>query len=319
MSIYETLWDTFRTEYSELPTDVVFNVIENIEVEEGDIENYKAANIVAHKFLLAGVSPVFRKEFFGPLKETGTIVIKETTIEAFTLMINYIYKPTETFDIANIKSPQTLFQVLNLAERYQIIPLVKKVEVVLESLKITSSNLLTTAATAKQYEMFPNASSKVLNNCSNFLDVNLKTADDVYYFLLKSQSSSPDTDPLIIFELMRSIAKCPNCGTIMRECLNGKVASGTLKVGTIVQQEDVTNGCGFECWNSFNSFGSIPNNSWIGVAQIQRADTNNSTSSFGFGTITYGLKCLYHNREGGPSFQMNGITKRLKYACKYKK
>ena len=48
----------------------------------------KTAHIKAYKFILAGVSPVFRKKFFGPSKDN--VEIKETTIEAFTTLINYI-------------------------------------------------------------------------------------------------------------------------------------------------------------------------------------------------------------------------------------
>ena len=65
--------------------------------------------------LLAAVSPVFRQEFFGPLATSqDTIDIKETTIEAFSTMIKYIYHPGVMKDIG---CPQLLCQMLNLAER----------------------------------------------------------------------------------------------------------------------------------------------------------------------------------------------------------
>ena len=41
--------------------------------------------VAAHKFLLAGASQVFRRQFLGSLKEnSNVVVIKETTFEAFS-------------------------------------------------------------------------------------------------------------------------------------------------------------------------------------------------------------------------------------------
>ena len=63
--------------------------------------------VSAHRLLLAGASPVFRKLFFGSIKNTEDVVeIKE----AFKTMINYIYT-----------SPEAPCDVLNLAETYEIL------------------------------------------------------------------------------------------------------------------------------------------------------------------------------------------------------
>ena len=71
--------------------------------------------VSAHRFLLAAVSPVFRREFHGPLATSKDVIdIKETTIDAFRMMVNYIYHPGVVKDI---NCPQLLCQMLNLAER----------------------------------------------------------------------------------------------------------------------------------------------------------------------------------------------------------
>ena len=63
-------------------------------LESVDEEERKTGQVSAHRLLLAGVSPVFHKQFFGLMKNTENVVdIKETTIEAFTTMIKYIYMP----------------------------------------------------------------------------------------------------------------------------------------------------------------------------------------------------------------------------------
>ena len=89
MAIVETNWSQFLKPNSELPTDVVFKVEERSEEKEEEVLTGKA---VAHKLLLAAVCPVFRRHFFGDLKEeTEEVVIKDTTIEAFNTMMNFIY------------------------------------------------------------------------------------------------------------------------------------------------------------------------------------------------------------------------------------
>ena len=102
MSAAETDWHHFLSLDSDLPPDVFFQVKD----EEG---GGQSKTIGAHRFILAGVSPVFRGMFFGLMKETGEVVkVKETTIEAFEAMVNYIYNPLggDTFNIDQIRCPK---------------------------------------------------------------------------------------------------------------------------------------------------------------------------------------------------------------------
>ena len=230
MSIDQTNWSVFLKEDWGLPTDIVFNVIEKDEEKKEDSEaesedKDKTAQIKVHKFILAGVSPVFRKEFFGPLKTCGDIVdIKETTIEAFTTLINYIYMPSssEEFSLKDISCPQTLCQVLNLAERYQMPVFRTEVFSVLQSLPITSENMMFTATVAKNYAVFEDVSKMLLSNCAKFCETKLKTADDVFTFLNQTQINFPDCDNQMLLEVMRANAKCPNCKETFPNCKDGK-------------------------------------------------------------------------------------------------
>ena len=84
MTIIQTDWSQYLAKDSDLPPDVTFRVFGMD--REGDIS--------AHKFLLAGISNIFRNTFFSPMKEEkDVLVVQDTTLEAFTLMINYIYTP----------------------------------------------------------------------------------------------------------------------------------------------------------------------------------------------------------------------------------
>ena len=83
MAIVETSWKRLLSPDSEIPPDIFFLV----KREEGG--NYSGKPIGAHKIFLAGVSTVFMRMFFGPLKETREVIeVRGTTSEAFTTMID---------------------------------------------------------------------------------------------------------------------------------------------------------------------------------------------------------------------------------------
>ena len=68
MAIVDTDWKTFLDPNSDLPTDVSFVVTGDDDLATNTINLATNNTIRAHKWPLAGVSPVFRKQFFGPMK-----------------------------------------------------------------------------------------------------------------------------------------------------------------------------------------------------------------------------------------------------------
>ena len=118
MSIVETDWGAFLAPDSDIRPDVIFRV-EGVS-HEGQTD---VKTIAAHRMFLAGVSPVFMGMFYGPLKETREIVdVKEISPEAFDNMIKFIYNPREgnLFNLEEINCPQKLFEILAVADKYQI-------------------------------------------------------------------------------------------------------------------------------------------------------------------------------------------------------
>ena len=67
MAIFETDWQSFLSRDSEIPPDVFFAVKKEAD-DSGDDSSFSSELIWAHKIFLAGVSPVFRGMFFGPMK-----------------------------------------------------------------------------------------------------------------------------------------------------------------------------------------------------------------------------------------------------------
>ena len=103
-------WKIFLSPDSELPPDVSFLL--------ADAEDSNSSRTIrAHKYFLGAVSPVFRKQFFGPMKnDRDKIELKETTAEAFQTMIDFIYRMAGQEFSVDIKCPQKQFEVLQLAD-----------------------------------------------------------------------------------------------------------------------------------------------------------------------------------------------------------
>ena len=132
------------------------------------------------------------------------MVIKETTVEAFSTMINYLYNPLgERFSLDHLKDPQSLCEVFNIAERYQLEELKLIVYKVLSAFPINKENLMSTAIVAKHWCVFPKVSEMLLEKCTNFLCHEMKSSADVYEFMFHTKENCPDADLELLFELLQ--------------------------------------------------------------------------------------------------------------------
>ena len=199
----ETNWQAFLSQDSGLPPDEFFRIKEN--GEEAEENNGKIAR--AHKFLLAGTSPVFLQQFFGPMKDTGEVLeVKDTTPEAFDTMLRYIYKlPGEdTFSLEETDCPQKLFELLELAERYQIPNLAKVTSKALENLSITRENMIFTATVATKFKnIFDDLCNKLLMKCLEWLFQTTNGAGDIFALIMETKKNFPGASLDILQELLR--------------------------------------------------------------------------------------------------------------------
>ena len=204
MAIVDTDWHNFLLPDSNIPPDVSFLVREVDETHGVDTCQCRKS-IRAHKLLLAGSSPVFRGQFFGPMKERGDVVeVKNTSAEAFATMIRYIYRSPgeDTFTLDAIICPQTLMELHELAERYQILGLKLKTTVALDTLAITRENMIFTASIAQNYKsMFEDTCQKLQMKCLKFLyDTN--SSGSMVGLIQKTKESFPEADLNILYELI---------------------------------------------------------------------------------------------------------------------
>jgi len=174
MTLKEIAWGQFLSSDPPLPPDVTFRMIEG-EVVVGELK--------AHKYFLASVSSVFRKQFFGKLAERRKIIdIKETTYDAFKFLLNYIYNGSDVWMNEEAGNLEEMFEIINLAEKYDIKTLREEIPKHLDNYDIEENNVLEVSRTAEVFKHFESVSTQLLTKCSDFLKLVLKTDDDIANF-----------------------------------------------------------------------------------------------------------------------------------------
>ena len=190
-------WKTFLTPDSSLPPDVTFLV-------KGEDDEEK--KVPAHRFLLAATSSVFNRQFYGPMKDIREVIeVKDTTPEAFMTMMNYIYKDPgeESFNLNDIDCPQKLFELVELAERYEIPNLKEIASKALETLDISQENMIFTATVAKNYkEVFDDLSNKLTVKCLKFLFDTTSGGGDVCALIKETVDNFPGVNFDILPEVI---------------------------------------------------------------------------------------------------------------------
>ena len=175
----------FLKEDSEIPTDIAFEIVDDVGTEIGTVR--------AHKFILAAHSVFFRKAFFGTgltFKEgtTGTVIVKETTKEAFLTMIDFIYEKNIYWAS---KTVEELFDILNISKRYQLDDLTFAINNHFKDFPFTLSqfewsrrhNPLKVVAFAEEFEQFPDEKKSLFDRAAIFLKEKLTTTDEMLSFL----------------------------------------------------------------------------------------------------------------------------------------
>ena len=201
MAIANTDWKAFLSPDSDLPTDVCFLLSDG-----EDKSNIKA--IRAHSQILGGVSRVFRKKFFGMMKdEKEGIEVYDVTVEAFQTLIDFIYRPPgqDTFTMDNIIYPEKHFQVLQLADYYEVLDLKTQVRKALQNFVVRRENLALSATVAMNNKVIFEDCSVILSlRCLKFLlDTSAKNPYDMSAVIEDTQNRFPGVSQDILLELKR--------------------------------------------------------------------------------------------------------------------
>ena len=120
-------------------------------------------------------------------------------------MISYLYKPLgNEFNLSHISCPQKLFELLDLANKYQINSLATLTADALKNLVITRDNMIFTATVGKNYRTaFEDVSFRVLEKCLEFLYETTSGAAGVFTPLFfKTLDNFPGASLDILRDLM---------------------------------------------------------------------------------------------------------------------
>ena len=193
MATAETNWLGF------LPPDTDPDVFFLVKTEAGEhVEGFERS-VGAHKIFLANISPVFKEMLFGPMKETGEVIeVKETFPEVFSSMLMFIYKPPgDDFTLKDIRCPQQLFELMTVADKYEILNMTALISEALGSLEISHDNLLFSATVAKNYRpLYEDVSKRLMLKCLKFI-----TTMDTLTLISETKRNFPEATFDILQEL----------------------------------------------------------------------------------------------------------------------
>jgi len=211
-----------------IPFDVTFHIVEAEDDTEEEhnkgvkrVKRSKRVKIAkalkgkmkAHRYILAASSPVFKAMFYGPMKESKDVIeVKETSYEAFKKLLEYIYHvDIECKDISIVE----LYELVNLAERYDMPKLKKELKIQMKNISISMDNVVEVASTAHEYSHFEEVSNTVMMSCVKFLQ---KTIDDPtderLEFALTQFASGNGKIALKLLALVKQLpplVRCKNC------------------------------------------------------------------------------------------------------------
>ena len=219
---------------SEIPYDITF-VIEEC-----------GSKVKAHKFILAMSSPVFKKQFYGELKETDDkIVIKDTSKDAFITMLDFFYCREVDWEK---KTVEELFEIANMAEKYQVSSLKEKIPGAVEFLEVNEENVVIIAAKAEEYSHFEYVANSILLKCREFLSSVLRVRGNYCKFAKKYAGSELTDVALKLIAGMENVNPTSKGCCKLNLCRRGKLMLETsdFVVGEKVQfnpeakEKDVT-------------------------------------------------------------------------------
>jgi len=217
-----------------IPYDVTFQLVEsegNTMTEEGSDKGVKKVKkdkreIKAHKFILAASSPVFKGMFFGPMKESKDVIdVKETTFESFKKLIEYIYHvDIDCRDMSLVE----LYDIVNLAELYNIPKLMEELMMQMENFPISMDNLMEVAVTASEYSQFEIVSDAVIVACAKVLQKTLSDPAEGMGFTEFTQTQFACGNGQVALRLLALVdvkqlippVKCDNCEE--KPCIRGQ-------------------------------------------------------------------------------------------------
>jgi len=221
-----------------IPTDVTFEIMgyTHLQLDHSGEKEVKLGEVKGHKLIIGLFSPVFKSEFFGPAKDTkDTIPVRETTLEAFEKMLEFIYsKETDWSSLTVLE----FYDVVNLAEKYDIPELMGHIKSQMDNIPLSMENVMEVADSAYDFNQFPDVSYSLLLRCAKFIKSKLRTPARLLEFAVDQSGSGQEATVLKLMALIKQ-SECSNCNST--PCKNGQ---------EITNAEQLSPGCKMDVNNN---------------------------------------------------------------------
>lgn len=204
------------------PTDIRFTFNE----QDGVIKEVKA-----HKMILASVSDVFYREFYGSLPAESDIEIKDSRHGIFLTMIEFIYNKKPNYKDADLEFLSSLYY---LADKYNIAELRNRIIASIPEHDVTKDNVLDVALLAEENILHQPLSEALYDASASFV---MKT-EGVEHEMFADEN---EKQAVVVFKIMNRVKKVKSgkvqmkstfCRCLQVPCKNGeKVTSQNFVKG----------------------------------------------------------------------------------------
>jgi hypothetical protein len=217
-----------------------------------DVTGAERGAIKAHKLLLSFISPVFKRQFFGMIKEEGNgnndggssiavVPVRASSFSAFEKMIRYIYSGDQTI-VTAIQELNDLFELFRLADMYMITGLKMLVREAIDKFPVSSENYAEVFRLIREFESLLNFDEICLGLSTRVavtVSAEWKSVDDSVRFWSTDYGDDQLTKLLLMKKLQLAREKanfCLECKVPKDSCLDGKALTDeNCKVGLRVK------------------------------------------------------------------------------------
>jgi len=220
---------------SEIPTDVKFMF------EEEEDGRMIIKEIRAHKFILALVSDVFRRGFYGgTMPDDGSIEIKDVTKESFEAMIDFLYHKKADL---RIYEWDILCSLYYLGDKYNIKILMEVSVKAILSKEITAVNVLNVGLLADKNSVHEELAETLYEaaalGLSKMFDGDVVKVQQFFHELDATEAPTSTSSFKSLVKIMarvRKAAVCKNCK--VTPCLNGrKITTENFVSGALISDQ----------------------------------------------------------------------------------
>ena len=221
--------------------------------------------------------------------------MKDTTLIAFKTMMNVIYNRPVNFK--NMSGDQ-VFELVNLAERYDLKELKAKLKLELETMSLSKESVVEVTKAALKFHHLEEASQAVLYSCAKTLTRELETKESVVQFCAIYSGTDEEEIVMKLMSVMYDLQPlCSNCQE--KPCKSGTPITSMkqVRVGTVLAPN--SDCISLRKWN-------MEQRGEIVVKSIDNRDEEMHTMIVeeGNGAVKYSMTCCYWIiDEGIPMFR----------------